>query len=99
MPGAAGEAEVVTTFTEPMEIVSLTGTLCSDGLHVHISLSRRDGPCVGGHLVPGCVVNTTAELVIGELDDVEFRRPLDPATGYHELSLQPRRSERDPSAS
>lgn len=99
MPGAVGEAEVVTTFTESMEIVSLTGTLCADGLHVHISLSRRDGSCVGGHLVPGCVVNTTAELVIGELDDVEFRRPLDPATGYHELSLQPRRSERDPSAS
>jgi len=91
MPGAVGEAEVVAAWDEPMEIVSLTGTLCSDGLHVHIGLSRRDGSCVGGHLVQGCVVNTTAELVIGELPDVEFHRPLDPATGYNELSLAPRR--------
>jgi predicted DNA-binding protein with PD1-like motif len=95
MPGAAGQAEVVATFAEPLEIVSLAGTLCPDGLHVHISLSRRDGACVGGHLVAGCIINTTAELVIGELDEVEFRRPLDPATGYNELSVQPRRS--DPS--
>src|SRR5450432_1680703 len=62
MPGAIGDAAVFTTLVEPMEIVSLTGALCSDGLHVHISLSRRDGSCIGGHLVPGCIVNTTAEL-------------------------------------
>ena len=90
MPGAIGEAEVFRTFEEPMEIVSLAGTLCADGLHVHISLARRDGACVGGHLVRGCIVNTTAELVIGELLDVEFSRPMDPATGYDELSVQPR---------
>jgi uncharacterized protein len=59
MPGAIGEAEVFTTLVEPMEIVSLTGTLCPDGPHVHISLSRRDGSCIGGHLAQGCVVNTT----------------------------------------
>lgn len=91
MPGAAGDAEVVAAFAEPMEIVSLAGTLCADGLHVHISLSRRDGSCIGGHLVPGCVVHTTAEVVIGELPDVEFHRPMDSATGYNELSVQPRR--------
>jgi hypothetical protein len=91
MPGSAGDAEVVTAFTEPMEIVSLAGTLCGEGLHVHVSLSRRDGSCVGGHLVPGCIVHTTAELVIGELADVEFHRPMDSATGYNELSVQPRR--------
>ena len=90
MPGAIGEAEVFRALEEPMEIVSLTGTLCPDGLHVHISLARRDGACVGGHLARGCIVNTTAELVIGELVEVEFSRPLDPATGYDELSVQPR---------
>jgi hypothetical protein len=92
-PGAAGEEEVFLSFEEPMEIVSLTGTLCPDGLHVHISLSRRDGQCIGGHLVRGCIVNTTAELVVGELEQLEFRRPLDPETGYDELSVQPRISE------
>ena len=70
--------------------MSLAGTLSPDGLHVHISLSRRDGGCIGGHLVAGCLVNTTAELVIAELPHLEFRRPLDPVTGYGELSIEVR---------
>ena len=94
MPGAAGEPDAFRAFVEPMEILSLSGTLGPDGVHAHISLSRRDGSCVGGHLVRGCTVHTTAELVIGELPDVEFRRPLDPATGYGELSVE-RRTERE----
>lgn len=92
MPGVLGEAEVITTFIEPLEILSLTGTLCPDGLHVHIALSRRDASCLGGHVVEGCLVHTTAELVIGDLPDVEFHRPQDPITGYAELGVQPRRS-------
>jgi len=90
MPGAAGDPEVFAEWAGPMEIVSLAGTLGADGLHVHMSLARRDGTCVGGHLVKGCTVHTTAELVIGELPDVAFHRPLDPVTGYNELSVEPR---------
>jgi predicted DNA-binding protein with PD1-like motif len=41
-------------------------------------------------------VNTTVELVIGEMDEVEFHRPQDAATGYAELSVRPRRSGGDP---
>jgi predicted DNA-binding protein with PD1-like motif len=96
MPGAFGEEEVFRAFVEPMEIVSLAGTLCSDGLHIHISLARRNGACIGGHLSPGCIVNTTAELVIGELLQIQFRRPLDSATGYGELSVQPRSTDDAP---
>ncbi len=70
-----------------MEIVSLSGTLSPDGLHLHIALAGRDGRCVGGHLLDGCIVHTTAELVIGELTDLAFRRVEDPATGYRELSV------------
>jgi predicted DNA-binding protein with PD1-like motif len=91
MPGVQGEPEVYRAYDEPTEIVSLVGTLGPDGLHVHISLSRHDGACVGGHLVHGCIVNTTAELVIGEAPLVEFRRLPDRATGYAELSVQPPR--------
>jgi predicted DNA-binding protein with PD1-like motif len=40
MPGARGEAETYGTFGEPMEIVSLAGTLCADGLHVHLGPGR-----------------------------------------------------------
>jgi uncharacterized protein len=89
MSGGVGDAEAFAAFAEPMEIVSLAGTLGIDGPHVHLSLARRDGSCVGGHLVAGCIVNTTAEPVIGELPRVEFRRPLDAATGYNELSVLP----------
>jgi predicted DNA-binding protein with PD1-like motif len=98
MPGAHGDEEIFRTYVEPMEIVSLSGTLSLDGLHVHVSLARRDGACIGGHLVPGCIVNTTAELVIGELPDVVFRRAVDPATGYAELRVEPP-PESDPAAS
>lgn len=97
MPSALGEAEVFRSFAEPMEIVSLAGTLGPDGLHVHVCLSRADGACVGGHLVRGCVVSTTAEVVVGEAPDLEFRRLPDDATGYAELSVQRRRSGTDPS--
>jgi len=96
MPGAAGDAAVVKTLEEPLEILSLAGTLCPEGLHLHISLARGDGGCIGGHLLEGCVVRTTAELVIGELDQVEFRRPPDAATGYNELSVRQRGSNDSP---
>jgi hypothetical protein len=45
---------------------------------------------IGGHRAKGCIVNTTAELVIGGLAQVEFRRARDPATGYKELDVAPR---------
>ena len=98
MPSAAGEPDIFATFEEPMEILSLAGTLSPDGLHVHISLARPDGGCIGGHLAHGCIVHTTAELVIGEAPQVEFRRAPDPATGYHELNVLPWPSESDLSA-
>ena len=90
MPGGADEPELFLGLEEPLEIMSLSGTLSPDGLHLHISLSRRDGACVGGHLVEGCIVRTTAELVIGEAPHLRFRRPHDPATGYGELSVSER---------
>ena len=89
MPAAAGEPEAFRAFEGPLEIVSLTGTLGPDGPHLHISLAGRDGACVGGHLVLGCVVHTTAEVVIGELPGVTFRRVADAATGYAELVVTP----------
>jgi predicted DNA-binding protein with PD1-like motif len=94
MPSAAGEADAVLELDEPMEIVSLAGTLSPEGLHLHIALSRGDGACVGGHVLGGCLVHTTAELVIGELTDLAFQRRPDAATGYRELGIGPRRPAR-----
>jgi predicted DNA-binding protein with PD1-like motif len=92
MPSLDGEADRVLVLDEPTEVVSLSGTLSTQGLHLHMSLSRRDGQCVGGHLLDGCIVRTTAELVIGELADLDFRRPFDPGTGYRELEVARRAS-------
>jgi predicted DNA-binding protein with PD1-like motif len=70
-----------------LEILSLCGTLSSDGAHLHITLANSNGAVIGGHLCPGSIVRTTAELVIGLLPEWRFRRELDPTTGYAELRI------------
>ena len=62
-----------------MEILSLSGTLSPDGVHLHIAISGSSGAVIGGHLCAGSLVRTTAELVIGLLPDWRFNRVLDPA--------------------
>lgn len=75
--------------TEPVEIVSATGTLSQDRLHLHLSLSREDLSTIGGHLAEGCIINTTAEIVLLELEDVAFGAAYDAETGYDELTISP----------
>ena len=70
------------------EIVSLNGTVSAQRCHLHIALSREDLSTLGGHLTPGCIINTTCELVIAELPGVSFGVENDPETGYDELIFQ-----------
>ena len=74
--------------TEDVEIVSLMGTVSEHGSHLHASLAHRDLSVFGGHLRPGCLVNTTAEIVLAELPDTVFTRERDEATGYEELAIR-----------
>jgi predicted DNA-binding protein with PD1-like motif len=76
-----------TSFDDKFEIVSLVGTLSPDGLHLHLSLSDATGKTIGGHLVEGCKIYTTAEIVIGELKNLRFTREQDTQTGYKELRI------------
>lgn len=69
------------------EIVSITGTISKDGLHIHISLSDEEGNTIGGHLSDGTIINTTCELVILELPNYTFTREFDSNTGYDELVI------------
>ncbi len=69
------------------EIVSITGTISKDGLHLHISLSDTEGNTVGGHLSDVTIINTTCELVILELSNYSFTREFDEKTGYKELVI------------
>ena len=70
------------------EIVSLNGTVSEARCHLHIALSKEDLSTIGGHLCPGCIINTTCELVIGELPGVKFGVEEDTETGYDELVFE-----------
>jgi predicted DNA-binding protein with PD1-like motif len=73
---------------EDFEIVSLVGTLSTEGCHLHISVSDPHGVTMGGHLLKGCEVRTTAEIVVLSLEGLRFGRELDPKTGYKELVIR-----------
>ena len=75
--------------TEDVEIVSLMGTVSEYGCHLHASFSREDLSAFGGHLLPGCTVNTTAEIVLAEIRSCVFTRRPDSETGYEELEIGP----------
>lgn len=78
----------VRTLDGPLEIVSLVGTLSPDGPHLHGSFADATGRVHGGHVLAGCTVLTTAEVVLGELEGLTFARELDPATGWRELVVR-----------
>ncbi|MGB7413803.1 MAG: PPC domain-containing DNA-binding protein [Thermosynechococcaceae cyanobacterium] len=82
-------AQTPTVLVGNHEILTLSGTVSEDGIHLHMTVANAHGDCKGGHLVDGCQVNTTLELVIAVLPAVRFTRSFDPATGYLELSVFP----------
>lgn len=69
------------------EILSLSGTLSVNGSHLHIGISDSTGKCLGGHLLEGCKVYTTAEIVIGESKQLRFTREKDGTTPWEELQI------------
>lgn len=75
--------------SEKFEILSLNGTLSLNGIHLHISIADQFGKTIGGHLMDGCIIYTTAEIIIGESTEFIFKRTLDPETGYPELEITP----------
>ncbi|XP_023707668.1 bifunctional protein GlmU-like isoform X3 [Cryptotermes secundus] len=75
------------TLNKCFEITSLVGTICKDGAHLHITLGDSDGNTVAGHVVGDLIVQTTAEIVLGEVCDVQFKREFDKATGFPELVI------------
>ncbi len=84
----AGAAEA-TLIDGDTELLTLSGTIAANGSHLHATLSTATGQVIGGHVGYGCLVRTTAEVLIGLLPDWEFRREVDEATGYAELVTRP----------
>ena len=87
----AGEPDS-TLLIAAFEIVSLSGTLDAGGGHLHLSVADAQGLMRGGHVMPGCIVRTTCELIIGELDDLRLTRELCSLSGYDELVITSRNS-------
>ena len=82
--------EGATRYQGHFEIVSLVGTLAATGgSHLHLSVSDSTGRTLGGHLLDGCRVYTTAEIVLAVLPELQFTRETDSTFGYKELVVKP----------
>ena len=79
--------EIPSEFEGYFEIVSITGTVSTHGSHVHISISDGAGKTIGGHLVSGCKIYTTAEVVIIAFSDLIYKREPAEDSGYDELTV------------
>ena len=87
-----------TEYRGHFEIVSLVGTLSTNGSHLHLAVADSTGRTLGGHLLDGCRVYTTVEIVLSELPELEFRRETDAAFGYQELTVYPSNAAPKPAA-
>lgn len=65
----------------------MNGTVANTGVHLHIAIADQAGKTIGGHLDDGCVIYTTAEIVIGASEEFRFMRTIDEETGYPELEV------------
>ena len=68
-----------------IEILTLAGTLSPDGAHLHMALADAQGRVYGGHVAAGCIVRTTAEVLVALLPGRRFAREPDAVSGYSEL--------------
>ena len=87
LAGATATDQKVSELVGPFEIVSLVGTIAGDRAHLHISVADKTGAVFGGHLMPGSIVETTAEVVLVNLRPagIVMTREPDAATGFREL--------------
>lgn len=87
----AGASQIL-RLQEELEVISLSGTIAVDGAraqsHLHMAVSTASGQVLGGHVAPGCVVRTTAEVLLALLPKWSFTREADAATGYDELVVR-----------
>lgn len=88
MAGATPDSQDIQTMKDDFEIVSLVGTVSTNGTHLHMSFSDKNGNVRGGHLKEGTIINPTAEIVLGIEETIEFTREMDEETGFKELVVK-----------
>ncbi|PKF49080.1 PPC domain-containing DNA-binding protein [Enterovibrio nigricans] len=82
------DGETTKTFNEPLEILSVSGSLTLNHVHLHISVADVEGRVWGGHLMEGSIVSHTAEVCLLSFPCLQFSRAYDDNTGYTELLIQ-----------
>jgi predicted DNA-binding protein with PD1-like motif len=70
------------------EIISLSGTVSENGCHLHICISDHTGKTIGGHLLDGNIIYTTAEIVLTASGKFFFTREKDGSTQWNELQIK-----------
>lgn len=76
-----------------LEMLTLSGTVATNGTHLHMSVADAEGRVTGGHVASGCIVRTTAELLLLLLSEWSFDRRPDAATGFEELVVSRRKAD------
>jgi len=86
------ECRIFTPINGPLELLQMSGniTQTENGdpyLHAHVTISmgRPEATCFGGHLVEGCEIFSTCEMVIAEIDGIDFMRLMDKHTRVGEV--------------
>ena len=80
------EQNAATVYSGPFELLSLSGSICLDGTHLHAVIGSDSGQVFGGHVVRGNIVRTTAELLLIPLQEWKLTRTFDDQTGFQELT-------------
>jgi uncharacterized protein len=86
-------AAAETVVQGPCEILTVSGTLTPDGVHLHMTVADEQGQVFGGHLPYGNIVRTTAELLLAWLPQWRLGRELDGRTGFDELVVRSDRAD------
>ena len=76
----------------PLEIASCIGNISlkenKPFAHAHIALSDGKGEMKGGHVMQGCIIGATGELVLIEAAGLRLERKLDEKTNLFLLSIK-----------
>ena len=76
----------------PLEIVSCTGNISlkenQPFAHAHIALSDEKGNVKGGHVMTGCIVGATGELMLIEAVNLSLHRRYDEKTNLFLLAIE-----------
>ncbi|PWI46364.1 hypothetical protein CEE45_17245 [Candidatus Heimdallarchaeota archaeon B3_Heim] len=82
-----GEKYLESILEENLEVLSIIGNIAENQIvHLHGIFGRVDGTCVGGHILPGCIISVTCELSVMVFKPKVIRE-LDPETNLKLLSL------------